>query len=170
MKRLEEMEPDYFEWKEKYEETSKELMKAKQELAYIIMASEQARCLHPTALLCMSSPTCSRQGLSMPLREYADRQDVCVCVWGGVCGDVRKWRKAGMRETSRSVPAVVDQPHLLPYVPTRAGSGVPMETRTELSRRKLELEKTLTLVRAKYVEVGTAFVPTATSRQTCVRP
>lgn len=43
LQRLEDMEPKYFELKEIYENVSQELMRAKEELAFATLASEQAR-------------------------------------------------------------------------------------------------------------------------------
>jgi len=82
VKKLEEMEPNYFEQKELFEGVSAELMRAKEEYAFVVRESEKAR-----------------------------------------------------------------------------GGGLPMEARTQLSKKKIELEKTLSLVRERYIESKSKFLP-----------
>jgi len=82
VKKLEEMEPTYFEQKEVFEGVSAELMRAKEEYAWCVRESEQAR-----------------------------------------------------------------------------GGNLPMEARTQLSKKKIELEKTLSLVRERYVVGKQKFLP-----------
>lgn len=60
VKKLEEMEPTYFEQKEVFEGVSAELMRAKEEYAWCVRESEQARLVRIRTPLCLCWESCFR--------------------------------------------------------------------------------------------------------------